>query len=360
MQKKVTQNYYDGQPVFIGIDCHKKSWKVCILGEHYEHKSFSQHPDPEQLARYLTKHFPGGDYHAVYEAGFSGFGACRKLQELGIDCKVIHPADVPTNQKERVQKTDKADCRKLARSLRNGELEAIEIPDAELEADRSLVRQRYRVMKDLTRIKNRVKSLLLQYGITIPERFSKEQTRHWSKPYIHWLGELELKHESLKLTLDNYVRFGQLVRKELLLLNRQIRALSGKSRYKYNFELLVTVPGIGLMTAMFILVQIGNINRFKKLDELCSYVGLIPSMHGSGDRIEVGKMVKRGRKILKIMLIEASWVAVRHDPVMMAKFSELCKQMKKNKAIIRIARKLLNRIRYILKNQQGYQIGVVA
>jgi transposase len=136
--------------------------------------------------------------------------------------------------------------------------------------------------------------------------------------------------------------------------------LSGKSRYKYNFELLVTVPGIGLMTAMFILVQIGNINRFKKLDELCSYVGLIPSMHGSGDRIEVGKMVKRGRKILKIMLIEASWVAVRHDPVMMAKFSELCKQMKKNKAIIRIARKLLNRIRYILKNQQGYQIGVVA
>lgn len=360
MQKKVNKNFFDGQPLYVGIDCHKKSWKVSIMGEYYEHKTFSHNPDPNELARYLNKNFPGGKYQAVYEAGFSGFGACRQMKELGIDCKVIHPSDVPTNQKERYQKTDKADCRKLARTLRNKEFQSIDIPDEELEADRSLVRQRFRIMKDLTRIKHRVRSLLFQYGIEIPERFSQHQARYWSKPYLNWLSELTYEHESLKLTMDNYIRYGQLLRKELLLADRQVRLLSQKPRYIQNFKLLLTVPGIGLMTAITFLVQIGNIDRFKKLDELCSYIGLIPSMHGSGDRMVVGKMSKRGRKILKIMLIEASWIAIRNDPAMMAKFSELIKQMKKNKAIIRIARKLLSRICYILRNQQNYQLGVVA
>ena len=70
-------------------------------------------------------------------------------------------------------------------------------------------------------------------------------------------------------------------------------------------------------------------------------------------------MTKRGRKALKIMLIEASWDAMRLDPALMAKFNELTKRMEKNKAIIRIARKMLSRIRYVLIHQQKYVIGVV-
>ncbi|MDQ3534692.1 MAG: IS110 family transposase [Bacteroidota bacterium] len=358
METKVNKNYFAGQPIYVGIDCHKTSWKVCILGEHYEHKTFSQNPDPELLVKYLKKNFPGGSYHAVYEAGFSGFDSCRKLLELEVDCKVIHPADVPTNQKERLQKTDKIDSRKLARALKNGELKGINIPCLELEADRSLVRQRFRIMKDLTRIKLRVKSLLMQHHINIPEHLAV-QSRHWSKVYTTWLKSLTIEQESLKLAIDNYVRYGETIRKELYLVNRQVRTLSQSERYKDNFELLLSVPGIGLTTAMMLLVQIGDINRFKSFDELCSYVGLVPSMYGSGDKMVVGKMVKRGRKMLKIMLIEAAWVSIRTDPVMMAKFAELSRVMKKNKAIIRIAKKVLNRIRYILKNHQAYEIGVV-
>lgn len=359
MQTKVNQNYFDGQSVYVGIDYHKSNWKVNIIGEHYEHKAFSQDPDPIQLVRYLRRNFPGGEYHAVYEAGFSGFGACRKLNELGVNCVVVHPADVPSNQKERLQKTDKADCRKLARCLRNKEFKPIHIPDQELESDRALIRQRFRVMKDLARTKNRIKSFLYQFGIKIPERFNSNQTRYWSRIYIKWLEGLEMNQDSMREVLDSYLRYGKTIRAELLTLNRQVRALSQKTRYKRNYEFLLTVPGIGLMTAMNLLLNIGNINRFKTLDELNSYVGLIPSMHNSGDRIKTGKMVRRGRKILKIMLIEAAWVAVREDPAMMAKFNELMLKMKKNKAIIRIARKLLSRIRYILQNKCAYETGVV-
>jgi transposase len=359
MRTEVTKDSFKDQSFYVGIDYHKKSWQVTILGEQYEHKTMSQNPDPDLLASYLKRNFPGGNYHAVYEAGFSGFESCRKLNQLGVNCLVIHPADVPTSEKEKLQKTDKSDSRKLARSLRSNEFEAIHIPDPELEADRALVRQRFRLVKDIGRTKNRVKSLLFQFGIPIPDRFTASQTRHWSKVYINWLKELSIDRLSLRQVLDNYIAIGESQRKDLLLLNKQVRDLSLTEAYKNNYILLLSVPGIGLMTAITILVQIGDVGRFERLDDLCNYIGLVPKMYGSGEKMQVGKMIKRGRKELKIMLIEASWEAIRKDPALMLKFNELSKRMHKNKAIVRIARKMLSRIRFVLLNRQPYELSVV-
>lgn len=359
MQTKITKDSFKGQSFYVGIDYHKKSWKVTIMGEEFEHKTLSQNPDPELLVNYLKYNFPGGNYYAVYEAGFSGFETCRKLNQLGVKCIVIHPADVPTSQKEKLQKTDKADSRKLARSLRSNEFKAIHIPEQEQEADRALVRQRFRLVKDISRTKNRVKSLLMQFGIYIPECFSSAQTRHWSKTYLTWLKELPISQPSLRQVLDNYLKIGEQLRSELLLLNKQVRDLSQTEKYRNNLNFLLSIPGIGLMTAMTILTQIGDIFRFERLDDLCNYIGLVPSMYGSGDKMQVGKMIHRGRKELKIMLIEASWEAIRKDPALMLKFNELIKRMNKNKAIIRIARKLLSRIRFVLENQQLYSLSIV-
>ena len=358
MQTQV-KKLFEGQTLYVGIDCHKKSWKVTILGEHHEHKTMSQDPDPIRLSSYVKRNFPGGSYHAVYEAGFSGFTACRQLQQQGVDCMVTHPADVPTSQKEKLQKTDRSDSRKLARSLRSGELAGVHIPEEALESDRALVRQRFRVVKDISRIKNRIKSLLCQFGIDIPDRFTSAQTRYWSKSYINWLGGLTVEEQSLRKVIDNYISIGELLRKQLLIVNRQIRQLSRTDTYRNNYKLITSIPGIGLMTAMTYLTQLGDIARFKFLDELCNYIGLVPQMYGSGDKLRVGKMMHRGRKELKIMLIESSWVAIRQDPAMMAKFHELIKVMEKNKAIIRIARKLLSRMRCVLTHQQEYVMGVV-
>jgi transposase len=359
MRHEITKESFKDQSFYVGIDYHKKSWKVTILGEQYEHKTMSQDPSSDILARYLKKNFPGATYKAVYEAGFSGFTSCRELNQLGIDCIVIHPADVPTNQKERLQKTDKADSRKLARALRNKELDAIDVPDPELEADRALVRQRFRLVKDISRTKNRVKSLLLQFGISIPGHISSVQSRHWSKVYTNWIKELPVEINSLRQVIDNYVSIAEVQRKELLMVNRQVRQLSLTQGYQSNYTLLLSVPGIGIMTAMTFLTQVGDINRFERLDDLCNYIGLVPTMYGSGDKMVTGKMIHRGRKELKIMLIEASWEAIRKDPALMLKFNELGKTMHKNKAIVRIARKMLARMRFVLKNQQPYELSVV-
>ena len=358
MQSKVNEKLFEGQSIYVGIDCHKKNWTVTILGEHYEHKTMSQNPDPAVLAAYLRRNFPGADYKAVYEAGFNGFYSCRKLRELGIDCNVVHAADVPTGYKEKIQKLDPVDSRKLARSLRSKEFKPIHIPESSLEADRALVRQRFRVMKDVTRTKSRIKSLLFQFNINIPDRFTSGQTRSWSNVYMNWLKELQLEHESLRQTLDNYIRIGESQRKELLLVNKQVRILSQTDAYKGNYNLLITLPGIGFLTAMTFLAQIGDIRRFKQLDNLCDYIGLVPMMKGSGPNLYTGKLINRGRKELKIMIIEAAWDAIRMDPALMASFNNLIIRMNKNKAIIRIARKLVSRMRHVLLSQEPYKVGI--
>lgn len=357
--QQVTKELFTDQSFYIGIDCHLKNWTVTILNQQHEHKSYVQDSDPKILSRYLHRNFPGGRFYAVYEAGFSGFGACRQLRASGIECEVIHPADVPTSIKEKLQKTDKVDSRKLARSLRGQELEFIDIPDEALECDRAIMRQRGRIVKDLGRVKNRVKSLLYQFDIRIPERFTESQTRHWSKVYTMWLEELEIAYGPLRMVLDRYKRIGEFYRGELLVHNRQIRALSRSEKYQTDCELLMSIPGVGITGAMTILTELGRMERFASLDKLNNYIGLVPKMHGSGETMQVGKLINRGRKQLKLILIEAAWVSVRKDPSMMAKFTELTKRMNKNKAIIRIARKLLSRIRYILINKEPYRYGVV-
>jgi transposase len=356
---KVNEKSFEGQPIYVGIDYHKKSWKVTILGKEYEHKAMSREPDADQLVDYLKRSFPGADYKAVYEAGFSGFKSQRRLRELGVDCMVVHAADVPTSEKDRQQKTDKADSRKLAKMLRSGEFKGVHVPDEELEADRALLRQRYRISKDLTRQKNRVKSLLFQFGIRIPDRFTASQSRSWSKNYMEWLMELPEACEGIRAVIRNYVEIGIQTKKQLAKITGQVRELAKKERYRKNYELLVGIPGIGLVGGMGLLTQLGDIGRFKSLDELCSYVGLVPRMHGSGERMVTGKLTRRGRKEIKITLIEAAWVAVRQDPAMTARFNELKKRMNGNKAIVRIAKNLLSRIRHVIKHRIAYEPGVV-
>ncbi len=109
---------------------------------------------------------------------------------------------------------------------------------------------------------------------------------------------------------------------------------------------------------MIILTEIDDIHRFRNQEKLASYVGLTPTSHSSGDKDIHGEMINRGNRFLKSAIIESAWVAARVDPVLHMDFIGYCRRMKKNKAIVRIARKLLNRISYVLKNQVPYKDGI--
>lgn len=121
----------------------------------------------------------------------------------------------------------------------------------------------------------------------------------------------------------------------------------------------MTIPGIGLITAMSILTELENIERFNSLDRLCSFIGLVPSTNSSGDTERTGDITSRGNRVLRAALVESAWVAARTDPALATSYNQYCKRMNPNKAIIRIAKKLLSRIRYVLKNKQPYVLSVI-
>lgn len=360
MRRKISEINFKGQPIYIGIDVHQKNWQVAIMSKHYEHKVFHQDPKTEILVNYLHKHFPGAEYHAAYEAGFSGFTLYRELTAAGVDCMVVHPADVPTTHKEYDQKCDKRDSRKLAKSLRGNMLQAIYVPSEQQLTDRSLVRLRDSLVKDFTRIKLRLKSLLMFHGIFIPASLPVQASRRWSKSYLSWLGSLQVDAPGLQATISGLVATGQLLAEQLLTVTKQINTLAQRPGYSEQVKLLMSIPGIGRLTAMSLLTELGDTSRFKRLDELCNYIGLVPSTRSTGDKEAVGSLTIRGRGPLKAALIESAWVAVRKDPALMAKFGQLSVRMQKNKAIIRITRKLLSRIRHVLLHRQAYVCGVVA
>lgn len=347
---------FSGQHIYIGLDVHKKSWSVCILTRQFEHKTFTQPPHPSVLAQYLNRNFSGATYHAVYEAGYCGFWIHDRLREKGIDCIVVNPADIPTKDKERKGKTNKVDCRKLARSLRNGELQGIYVPTRLKIEDRSLLRTRRSMVSKQTRCKNQIKSMLAIYGILLPTDIVH---RTWSSRFIKWLEAIRMERASGDIAFKMHLHELHHIRGIVVELNRNIRALSRTDEYKVNVQFLKSVTGISTLTAMTFLTELCNIDRFQSLDKLASYVGLIPNTDSSGEKDTTTGITDRRNKILRHLIIESSWTAVRKDPAMMMAYERLSKNMKKTRAIIHIARKLLNRIRYVLKNQKEYVPAVI-
>jgi transposase len=347
---------YTNQDFFLGIDVHKKSWKVTVRTNDMELKTFSMDPSPEQLYGYMHKRYPGGSYNSVYEAGFCGYWIDRELKRYGFNNIVINPADVPTTQKEKSTKTDKVDSRKLARELENGSLRGIYVPDEFHQQLRSLCRLRFKVVQSQTRVKNRIKGYLAFHGYVIP---GHDEMSHWSRGFIEWLKTLEFSYgmgrDYLRLCIEELESHRRRLVEILRLLRRYCREYGIGEEVKN----LRRVPGVGFVTAMTLYGELMEMSRFRSVDHLASYAGLVPSVSGSGERESTLGLSFRRNRYLRYLLIEGAWVAIREDPALGYVFSQLIRRMTKQKAIVRIAKKLLNRIRYVWKHKEAYACGLL-
>ena len=336
MRQQSNEISFKGQNIYVGIDVHLKSWSVTVLSENSVLKRFVQDPDPGALHKFLTRNYPDAEYHSVYEAGFCGFWIHERLTALGINNIVINPADVPTTAGERIQKTDAVDSAKLARSLRNKELTGIYVPDSTSLEVRSLIRLR---------------------SAEIPVEYCN---RDWPKRFIVWLRELDMKTQSGRQSLDFMLDLLENLRKEKLDMTRALRELSRTEQYEKPLELVMSVPGIGQQVGMALLAEIVDIRRFKSAESLAKYVGLVPMCHGSGEKDGVGDITIRKHAFLRTLIVESSWVAIRQDPALTLAFETYCTRMKPSEAIIKIARKLVNRIYFVMKWQKPYVTSVVS
>jgi len=106
-----------------------------------------------------------------------------------------------------------------------------------------------------------------------------------------------------------------------------------------------------------ILAELGDIRRFKKFDRLCSYVGLVPSVYSSADKIQTRGMTPRSKQLLRSYLIEAAWTAVRRDMALQEYYRSHVGRPS-NKIIVKVARKLLSRVWYVIKSNSPYRCEV--
>jgi transposase len=244
---------FSGQSIYAGIDVHNKSWKVCLYCDNVSLNPMTMPPEPIKLINHLRKNYPDANYQCAYEAGYSGFWIQSEFKKHGINCIVVNPADVPTTNKEKNFKTDRIDCRKIAKSLSNGELRGIFVPHREELEDRNLLRQRSWTVKKLTRVKNEIKAMLSFYGINHQSESCK---RNWSKRHIKYLETISLSNEcgniAYKLLLEELNFLKNMINK----ITKSINELSNQPKYKEDFKNLITVPGVGKLSAMILLTEL--------------------------------------------------------------------------------------------------------
>jgi transposase len=193
--------------------------------------------------------------------------------------------------------------------------------------------------------------------------FSGIQTKgtqdRWSKKYIKALQEWDCESPSLKaainLAIEQYLQLRNVLKQATL----AIRTMAQQPLFAPVQKWLQSVCGVGLINGMVIQTEIQDIYRFKRLDRLCDYAGFVPDIHGTNDKERVIGITHRRNEFLREALIESSWMLIRKDPAMLMKYNEYRKRMNQNKAIIRIGKHLLSRIRYVWSKQKEYEKGVV-
>lgn len=340
--------------LYIGIDIHKRSWKVHCASDLFSGKTFSMKPDPELLRDYVHRHFSGYQVATAYEAGCCGYSAHRAFEGYGWRSLVVNPADIFRKGKEKYTKTDRIDAQLIARELRDGRLQGIEVPDTRREQLRSLFRRRNDLVKDMRQIKSYIKMQLLYYGIKIPEEYDND---HWSHGFRNWLDELDLGYDTGNEVLGSRMRSFRFIDRELRDVSTALRKYT-KQYYRKDYMLLRSIPGIGAIVASGILAELGDLRRFSGIKHLAGYVGLCPGIHQSGENLRHTGVSIRAHRLMRSYFIEASWQAIRTDPVMQAYYR---KHRGKNvkSIIVKIARKLLSRTLAVVKTETPYQIGVV-
>lgn len=346
---------FKNQNVYVGIDVHKQNWQVSIsMAGGYEENYRMSSGNINELVTHLRSKYPGGSYYSVYESGFSGYSTHRALEKQGIKNIIVNAADVPTMQKEKVNKTDAVDSNKLSKALMKGMLTPLYVPTEDEESLREMYRHREDCVKKLGREKSQIKHFLHRNGIPIPKELERPSV-NWSNPFVIWLENVEttpLKRRTLDLMIEEY----KWLRQRLLSVTLELRKIM-KTEHGSELALLTSVPGVGMITAMAIVSEVGNFSRFNNERAFASYIGLSPTCHNSGEKETTGEITFRCNRRLRKAFIESSWIAIRRDNALSACFLKHRARMNSCDAIVRIARKLSCRVLSVMKTGAFYVTG---
>ena len=329
--KNVSQSNVSGKCVFCAIDLHDKKMLAGIANDtgRITYREFNTIEDEgvsdlTSMLHGLESKSGKREVWVSYEASGSGFRLHDILVEHGFRVSVLAPSHLPTSQKSRSQKTDKKDVKRImdvlrAHVLAGADLPEVWVPDTELRDDREIVRHRVRLGDEVTKIKNKIHGLLKRNGLKKPEGVD-----NWSPAHFEWLKNVsESSPAGCGFALASLLRELDFYLSEKRAADRALKELSHRAEYEAQAEAMTSIKGVGLLTAMVFITELGYLGRFPNRRALASYIGLVPRSFESGEQNDrKGHISRLGPHRVRKLLNQASWVMVQHDPYWRDWFAE--------------------------------------
>ena len=328
---------------YIGIDLHKAKSFVTRLdqgGRVLEQVELTHRTGA--LKDYLGQ-LPS-DARIVVEATGNWMWLYELIEARHPDLVLAHPLKTKAIASARI-KTDKIDATTLAHLLRADLVPAAYIPPRAMRDTRELLRYRASLVRLRTQVKNKIAAIVSKTGLQTPTRMACGVKSR------RFLATAPVR-PCYRLGLDGYLRTFEQLTTEIRQVSETIEIQAARTP---DAQLLETMPGIGAYSALLILSEIGDIHRFPDSRHLCSYAGLVPSVHASGGKTRLGRLTKQGSSWLRWILVELSVHAINGAPQFRRLYYRVAKKHGRNTGRVAVARAMLKTIYAMLKNQEAFR-----
>ena len=344
--------------ILAGCDLHDRSILVLAASgsDAAQKRTFLNTPAGRTaLLKWLREIAAGAPIVFAYEASGLGFGLYDELVAAGLCCHVLAPSKLQRSPHQRLNKTDEKDAEQILAVLRGhylagNLLPAIWIPDKATRDDRELVRTRLDAQNKCSEVKTQIRTLLKRNGLTRPAKSGAS----WTKAYREWLDALSECDEPLapgaRSSLGSLLRQMKLLEEEVCLLDEQIQALAITPRYERPAMALLALAGVGWLTAMVFLTEMGDLKRFRNRRQIAAFLGLAPSAYESGESNDrKGRITRQGPSRVRHVLCQAAWNCVRGDPHEKKIYDRIVSKnpKQKKKALVATMRRLAIRMWHV-------------
>jgi transposase len=317
---------------YVGLDVSQKETAVCVIDESgrivFEGKARSE---PGALARLIAKRAPDA-VRIGFETGAMASWLWHELKRIDLPVVCIDARHAHAALSVRINKSDPNDARGLAELMRMGWYREVRVKSEESQLVRSLLVARARLVGIRREIENQVRSLLKENGLLFPRAIGQQfRDRVWG---------LVSEGRPLRAIIDSLLAVHERVSAEQAALDARVRALANTDQ---TTRRLMTVPGVGVVTALTFRHTIDDPSRFRSATSVGAYLGLTPRRKQSGELDLTGRISRWGDRLLRSYLFEAASVLIhrtkRWSPL--AEWGQrLVKRIGLKKAKVAIARKL--------------------
>ena len=333
---------------FVGIDLHKHTMTICVIHPLTGEVSFRKIACKcrQQIVEFFSA-LPRPHVVAIESVGFY-----RWLWDLLYpicDRLVLADATACRALAGRRIKTDRQDAANVAELLAAGRLPVAYAPPEPVYELRDWTRHRNYLSRCHARCLHRVKSLMNLNNRPGPARLQADSLIRYIKAQESVLRQ---RHVSiLWMAVDQLA----LVERQMAEAERQIGRLLGGAEFERLYELLRTLPGVGMIVAATVLAEVGDFARFTCRKSIVRYAGMNPRTFESADSQRGGRISKAGPPDLRWVLQQASWTAIRHDPAIRQRWAKVARRAGRKGAAVAVARMLLLWMSKIVKSGQPWR-----